>query len=174
MAPDPTVQRPSTAAAHPMNSARLLFQLISLESPDASSGGWDSIIHRTVMRRLMLALQYRDPDLVRHSRQVAGIAVSVAEQLGWEGQQLHSQEAASLLHDIGKIGIPDIILFKPGQLAPEEVELMGLLYRITSDVLQACRADRQVVEITTQARAIAHSGGNRQDRVRHCPCEETA
>jgi diguanylate cyclase (GGDEF)-like protein len=151
MAPEPAVQLPSAAAAHPMNSARLLFQLVSLESPAESDQGWDSIIHRTVMRRLMLTLQYRDPDLVRHSRQVAGLAVGVAEQLGWGGQQLHVLEAASLLHDIGKIGIPDIILFKPGQLAPEEAELMGLLYRITSDVLQACKADRQVVEIIIQS-----------------------
>ena len=140
MAPEPAVQLPSVAASHPMNSARLLFQLVSLESPAESDQGWDSIIHRAVMRRLMLALQYRDPALVRHSRQVAGLAVGVAEQLGWDGQQLHILEAASLLHDIGKIGIPDIILFKPGQLASEEVELMGLRYRITSDVLQGVTA----------------------------------
>jgi diguanylate cyclase (GGDEF)-like protein len=160
MALDPTVQLPTNSTAHPMNSARLLFQLISLEPPDESAEGWDSIIHRTVMRRLMLALQYRDPDLVRHSRQVAGLAVSVAEQLGWEGQQLHILEAASLLHDIGKIGIPDIILFKPGQLAPEEAELMGLLYRITSDVLQACGADRQVVEIIAQTQHHYNEAAN--------------
>jgi len=143
-----------------MNSARLLFQLVSLESPAESDQGWDSIIHRKVMRRLMLALQYRDPALVRHSRQVAGLAVGVAEQLGWDGQQLHILEAASLLHDIGKIGIPDIILFKPGQLASEEVELMGLRYRITSDVLQACRADRQVVEIITQSQHHYNESAN--------------
>lgn len=150
---NPALQLPAApAATHPMNSSRLLWQLLSLESPDKSGQGWDAIIHRSVMRQLMLALQYRDPQLVRHSRQVATLAVSVAQhQLGWEGQELFLLEAACLLHDVGKIGIPDIILFKPGQLAPEEAELMSLLYRITGDILQACRANQQIVEIITQS-----------------------
>jgi len=134
-----------------MNSSRLMQQLLSLKSPAESAQGWDSIIHRDVMKQLMLALQYRDPALVRHSRQVALLAVGVAEHLGWEGRQLQILEAACLLHDVGKIGIPDIVLYKPGPLAPEEAELMTLLYRITGDVLQACRADQQVVDIITQA-----------------------
>ncbi|MFP6765216.1 MAG: diguanylate cyclase, partial [Planctomycetaceae bacterium] len=134
-----------------MNSSRLMQQLLSLKSPAETAQGWDSIIHREVMKQLMLALQYRDPTLVRHSRQVASLAVGVAEQLGWEGRQLQILEAACLLHDVGKIGIPDIVLYKPGPLAPEEAELMTLLYRITGDVLQACRADQQVVDIITQS-----------------------
>lgn len=141
-----------------MNSSRLLYQLISLESPAESAQGWDRIIHRSVMRQLMLAMQYRDPALVRHSRQVATLAVEVAGQLGWEGEQLQILEAASLLHDLGKIGIPDIIMYKPGQLSPEETELMHLLYRITGDVLQACGANLEIIDIITQAQD--HYGGS--------------
>lgn len=161
MSPDPSLQLPSpprSATTHPMNSSRLLHQLISLESPAESAQGWDRIIHRSVMRQLMLAMQYRDPALVRHSRQVATLAVEVAGQLGWEGEQLQILEAASLLHDLGKIGIPDIIMYKPGQLSPEETELMHLLYRITGDVLQACGADLEIIHMITQAQE--HYGGS--------------
>jgi diguanylate cyclase (GGDEF)-like protein len=50
------------------------------------------------------------------------------------------------LHDVGKIGIPDNILFKPGRLSPDEMKQMALHYRIAIDVLQACQADIRVSE----------------------------
>jgi len=138
-------------ATHPMNSSRLLLELMQLGGEDDKSNGWDSVILRSAMRSLMLALQYRDPGIVHHARRVAALSVGVAEQLGWEARDLQVLEAACLLHDIGKVGIPDIILNKPGSLAPDEAELMGLLYRIAGDVLQACGADSDVVQIVTQS-----------------------
>lgn len=148
-------------APHPMNSSRLVLELLSLGQPEAAADGWDTVIGRQAMRSLMLALQYRDPAIVQHSRRVAALTVSVAQYLGWETADLHSLEAASLLHDVGKVGIPDIILNKPGPLSPDEAELMGLLYRIASDVLQACRASDDVVKIATQAQY--HYNGAGQD-----------
>jgi len=138
-------------ATHPMNSSRLLLELMQLGTRQADTGSWDSVIRRSAMRSLMLALQYRDPSIVDHARRVAALAVGVATQLGWEGRELQLLEAASLLHDVGKVGIPDIILQKPGQLAPDEAELMSLAYRIAGDILQACGADLEVVKIVTQA-----------------------
>jgi diguanylate cyclase (GGDEF)-like protein/PAS domain S-box-containing protein len=138
-------------AAHPMNSSRLLLELMQLGSDRVRAGGFDSVILRSAMRSLMLSLQYRDPGIVHHSRRVAALSVGVAEQLGWEGRDLQVLEAACLLHDIGKVGIPDIILHKPGRLAPDEAELMGLLYRLAGDVLQACGADSGVVQIVIQS-----------------------
>ena len=139
-----------SVSAHPMNSSRLLLELISMPQRNPEGTGWDSVIHRSTMRSLMLGLQYRDPAIVAHGRRVAALAVGVAQFLGWEGRCLQTLEAASLLHDVGKIGIPDIILHKPGQLAPDELELMGLLYGIGGDVLQACGADPEVIQIVTQ------------------------
>lgn len=138
-------------ATHPMNSSRLLLELMQLGGNRERNGGVDSVILRSAMRSLMLALQYRDPAIVHHARRVAALSVGVAEQLGWEGRNLQILEAACLLHDIGKVGIPDIILHKPGRLAPDEAELMGLLYRLAGDVLQACGADADVVQIVTQS-----------------------
>ncbi|MFT4554716.1 MAG: diguanylate cyclase (GGDEF)-like protein/PAS domain S-box-containing protein [Planctomycetaceae bacterium] len=138
-------------ATHPMNSSRLLLELMQLGGDRVQNGGFDAVILRSAMRSLMLALQYRDPGIVHHSRRVAALSVGVAEQLGWEARDLQILEAACLLHDIGKVGIPDIILHKPGRLAPDEAELMGLLYRLAGDVLQACGADSSVVQIVTQS-----------------------
>lgn len=106
-------------ATHPMNSSRLLLELMQLGGDRTQTGGFDAVILRTAMRSLMLALQYRDPGIVHHARRVAALSVGVAEQLGWEGRDLQILEAACLLHDIGKVGIPDIILHKPGRLAPD-------------------------------------------------------
>ena len=138
-------------ATHPMNSSRLLLELMQLGGDRTLTCGFDAVIQRSAMRSLMLALQYRDPGIVHHSRRVAALSVGVAGQLGWEGHDLQVLEAACLLHDIGKVGIPDIILHKPGRLAPDEAELMGLLYRLAGDVLQACGADSNVVQIVTQS-----------------------
>lgn len=148
-------------APHPMNSSRLVLDLLSLGQTNQDKDGWDSVIHRSAMRRLMLALQYREPAIVQHARRVASLSVAVAQSLGWETEDLHALEAACLLHDVGKVGIPDIILQKPGPLSPDESELMGLLYRIAGDVLQACRANNDVVQIATQAQY--HFNGAGQD-----------
>ena len=138
-------------STHPMNSSRLLIDLLALARSGDSGEGWDSVIQRPAMRSLMLALQYREPSIVQHSRRVAGLAVGVAQQLGWDAERLHVLEAASLLHDIGKIGIPDLILYKPGPLSTDETELMSLLYSIAGDVLQACQADRDLIKIVLQS-----------------------
>jgi HD-GYP domain-containing protein (c-di-GMP phosphodiesterase class II) len=59
-----------------------------------------------------------------HSTRLAEWAVHVASELGMEDRALAGIEVAALLHDIGKIGIPDAILNKPARLTPEEYELM--------------------------------------------------
>lgn len=151
----------STQVTHPMNSSRLFLDLMSLAKSDSTSDPWNSVIRRSAMRSLMLALQYRDASIVQHSRRVATMSVGVGEYLGWEGRHLQILEAASLLHDVGKIGIPDIVLNKPGSLAPDEAELMGLLYRIAGDVLQASGADSNVIQIVTQTQY--HFNGAGQD-----------
>ncbi len=146
-----TGQRSPHYSSHPLNSTRLLLELVSLSQQQPESGnGWDAIIQRNALRTLMLTLQYRDPAIVNHSRRVATLGVAIGQYLGWEGLPLQTLEAACLLHDLGKIGIPDLILQKPGRLAPEETELMTLIDEIACDVLQACRAHDEIVQIISQ------------------------
>jgi HD-GYP domain-containing protein (c-di-GMP phosphodiesterase class II) len=57
-----------------------------------------------------------------HGTRLAEWAVRVAQQLGLDDRELRDVEIASLLHDIGKVGVPQEILQKPGRLTPEEYE----------------------------------------------------
>lgn len=151
----------STAPAggnHPTDSARLLVGLMSLSRQAERADGGDpqsdplaGIISRGVLRSLLSALRYRDAATVAHSRCVAVLAKGVAQSLGWQEPQLKQLEVAALLHDIGKIGVPDNILFKPGKLSADEAELMALQHNVGVDVLQACRVNREVLEIIAQA-----------------------
>ncbi|HUQ72889.1 MAG TPA: HD domain-containing phosphohydrolase, partial [Planctomycetaceae bacterium] len=149
---DPGVGGPSLA-----ESPRTLLGLMELsrraesDRCDDADEGLNGIISRPVLRSLLSALHYRNVATVRHSRRVALLAVALAEHLGWEGRNLKVLEAAALLHDIGKIGVPDNILYKPAKLSPDELEVMALHYNIGLDVLQACRADREVLEIVAQS-----------------------
>ena len=137
--------------SHPMDSSRVLLGLMALSrkaaEPPSERDPLEGVISTGVLRSLLGALHFRDVATVRHSRRVAMLAVGMAQYLGWEGRHLKVLEVAALLHDIGKIGVPDNILFKPGALSPDEAELMSLHHNIGVDVLQACRADQQVLEI---------------------------
>ena len=74
--------------------------------------------------RLLLAAEYRDDDTGKHILRVGKYARLVAERLGINGETLDLFEQSSMMHDLGKIGIPDSILLKPGRLTPEEFDLM--------------------------------------------------
>ena len=69
-------------------------------------------------------LDLKDLNTGVHSTRLAEWGVRVADNLGVEESHRRDVEAAALLHDIGKIGIPDAILQKPGKLTPSERELM--------------------------------------------------
>ncbi len=77
--------------------------------------------NRDLLNALVKAIETRDPYTSGHSRRVASLARSIAEQLGMRRTQIESVETAALLHDIGKIDeIFATILSKPGRLTPEE------------------------------------------------------
>jgi diguanylate cyclase (GGDEF)-like protein len=73
---------------------------------------------------LVRALSERQPDLSSHSADVSRMAELVARQLGVAEDQLGPIRQAAELHDVGKVGIPDVILSKPGPLDPDEWAFM--------------------------------------------------
>jgi putative nucleotidyltransferase with HDIG domain len=73
---------------------------------------------------LMSALDARDRDTEGHSVRLSRLACILGQKLGLSGQQLKALERGALLHDIGKIGISDAILHKPGELTEEEWGIM--------------------------------------------------
>jgi putative two-component system response regulator len=80
--------------------------------------------YRTTLEALGSALDTRDIGTHEHSRRVVGYSLTLARAHGLPESQLRDIEHGVLLHDIGKIGIPDGILLKPGPLGPEEWKIM--------------------------------------------------
>jgi diguanylate cyclase (GGDEF)-like protein/putative nucleotidyltransferase with HDIG domain len=76
-----------------------------------------------VLQGLVLAVDTKDRYTKRHSEDVARYAVFLAMRLGLDEEALQTIHLAGLLHDIGKIGIPDVILRKPAKLTAEEYDI---------------------------------------------------
>lgn len=76
----------------------------------------------SVVRALTSAIDAKDPYTCGHSDRVARLSVALARQLGCDKSDLNTIYLSGLLHDIGKIGIDDNVLRKPGTLTPEEFE----------------------------------------------------
>ena len=87
------------------------------------------------IRALVRAVEAKDPYTRRHSEQVAYYAVNLAEQLALDPETLEEIRVASLLHDIGKIGVPDRILTKPSRLTDDEFELIRRHPAMGADIL---------------------------------------
>lgn len=77
-----------------------------------------------ILRRLALAAEYRDDVTGQHAERVGVLSALIAEALGLPDDQVHLLRQAAPLHDVGKIGIPDAILMKPGPLTTAEFEVM--------------------------------------------------
>jgi diguanylate cyclase (GGDEF)-like protein/putative nucleotidyltransferase with HDIG domain len=81
-------------------------------------------MHGEVVAALASALQERDRYTGEHSESVVEMAARVAQAMGLDAEEVSRVRTAALLHDIGKVGIPDEILHKPGPLDEHEWELM--------------------------------------------------
>ncbi len=90
------------------------------------------------LQALGAALDLRDTDTAGHSRRVSLYCLELARPMGCSNEQLKEIARGAYLHDIGKIGIPDAILLKPGKLTEQEMAIMqtharigyGLVHRI--------------------------------------------
>ena len=96
------------------------------------------------LRALARAVDAKDPSTRDHSGRVADLAARVARHLGWAEDAVARLREAGLLHDVGKIGVPDAILRKPGRLTEEEMEAVRahpvLGAQIAGEVLSAEQA----------------------------------
>lgn len=89
-----------------------------------------------VIHRLGRAAEYRDNETGNHIIRMSQIAALLAQDLGWSGSDVELMLNASPMHDIGKIGIPDAILLKPGKLTAEEFDVMKAHVRIGAHLLE--------------------------------------
>jgi response regulator RpfG family c-di-GMP phosphodiesterase len=80
--------------------------------------------YRSTLRALTAALETRDLETHGHSERVVSYSLRLGREYGLDGQRIKALEFGSLLHDIGKIGVPDSILRKPAKLTDDEWVLM--------------------------------------------------
>ena len=74
------------------------------------------------IRVLARAVDAKDTSTREHSERVADLAVALGTAIGWDTERLVRLREAGLVHDVGKIGVPDAILFKPARLTPAEYD----------------------------------------------------
>lgn len=86
--------------------------------------------------RLSKAAEYKDENTSSHIKRVSNGAAAVAAKIGMKSEFVENLRYAAPMHDIGKIGIPDRILLKPGKLDPTEWEIMKQHTIIGGNILQ--------------------------------------
>ena len=101
-----------------------------------------------MMQSLSTTIEAKDEYTRGHSRRVAQYAALVAKSLGWTGQEIENIKSCAYLHDIGKIGIPDQILNKPGKLTNEEFNLIKQHTTIGQDILKDITIIPHIDEVT--------------------------
>jgi diguanylate cyclase (GGDEF)-like protein/putative nucleotidyltransferase with HDIG domain len=104
-------------------------------------------LHLRTIEALSLAIEAKDHTTHDHLRRVQLYAVEIAKDLGLDDAQLNAIRAASMLHDIGKLAVPENILSKPGRLTPEEFERMKIHPIVGSEILDRVQFPYPVVPI---------------------------
>jgi diguanylate cyclase (GGDEF)-like protein/putative nucleotidyltransferase with HDIG domain len=138
------------AADEAMRAAKALGRdRVVLYSPEVTStlgreGGRRSVESQAQLATVISlaeALDQRDSSTARHSQTVGQLCELMAEELGFESERVQRIRLAGILHDIGKIGVPDSILQKPGPLTSDELEQMRRHPEIGARILSARELD---------------------------------
>ncbi len=104
-------------------------------------------LHLRTIEALALAIEAKDHTTHEHLQRVRVYAIEVAKELGVTGPELEALHAAALLHDIGKLAVPEHIISKPGRLTPEEFEKMKIHTLVGAEILERVRFPYPVVPI---------------------------
>lgn len=93
------------------------------------------------IHRLARAAEYRDRDTGTHIKRIGRYSILIASNLGLSSAEIENLGYAAPLHDVGKIGVPDHILMKPGKLNPEDWEIMKRHTVIGAELLRGSEAE---------------------------------
>jgi putative nucleotidyltransferase with HDIG domain len=104
-------------------------------------------LHLRTIESLALAIEAKDHTTHDHLQRVQVYAVEIGKELNLSDIELQAVRAASLLHDIGKIAVPEHIICKPGKLTPEEFEKMKIHPVVGAEILARAQFPYPVVPI---------------------------
>ncbi len=104
-------------------------------------------LHLRTIEALALAIEAKDQTTHDHLQRVRVYAVEVAKELGVTPDEMQAVHAAALLHDIGKLAVPEHIISKPGRLTLEEFEKMKIHPVVGAEILERVRFPYPVVPI---------------------------
>ena len=108
-----------------------------------------SNLHLRTIEALALAIEAKDHTTHEHLQRVRIYAVELAKDLGLNEDETEALQAASVLHDIGKLAVPEHIISKPGKLTPEEFEKMKIHPIIGAEILEQVEFPYPVVPIVS-------------------------
>ncbi len=111
-----------------------------------------------VALRLVAAAEYRDTDTGAHIRRIGLYSAAMAEILDWEPRAIDDLRVSAMMHDIGKIGVPDSILLKPGRLTEDEFAVIQQHTTIGANILE-----NSSIPMLQMAQEIAKSHHERWD-----------
>jgi len=104
-------------------------------------------LHLRTIEALSLAIEAKDHNTHDHLKRVQTYAIQIGKDLGVDEGQLNAIRAAAMLHDIGKLAVPEHILSKPGRLTPEEFEKLKIHPVVGAEILDRVQFPYPVVPI---------------------------
>jgi putative nucleotidyltransferase with HDIG domain len=93
-------------------------------------------LHLRTIEALALAIEAKDHTTHKHLQRVRVYAIEIAKELDFSAEEIEALCAAALLHDIGKLAVPEHIINKPGRLTPEEFEKMKIHPTVGAEILE--------------------------------------
>jgi len=111
------------------------------------------------LEALVAMLDAREHQVGRHSLRTRDLAVMLAQRVGLVGEALQSVATGALLHDIGKIGIPDSVLLREGPLLPEHWEIMKQHPEIGYNILKSSPYLREAAKLVHQHQEFYDGSG---------------
>jgi diguanylate cyclase (GGDEF)-like protein/putative nucleotidyltransferase with HDIG domain len=93
-------------------------------------------LHLRTIEALALAIESKDETTHEHLQRVQVYALELGRDLGMKDEELEALRAAAILHDIGKLAVPEHIISKPGRLTPEEFEKMKIHPVVGAEILE--------------------------------------
>lgn len=131
--------------AKPVDRAELLARVRSLLNQKAYTDELERA--ESVLCALALSIEGKDPYTEGHCERLSGYSVALGRRMGLPEDLLIALRRGGIVHDIGKVAVPDAILLKPGRLTPQEMDVIRLHPAVGEKICAPLNSFRQVLPI---------------------------